>query len=292
MRSPLITVLITTHNRPTFVVEAVESVLAQTYSPIEVIVVDDGSGPATAAALAPYMSRIRYLYQSQSGPAAARNRGLRGARGEFIALLDDDDKWMPQKLRRQVDYFNRYPEVGLVHTETLLWNYRTDVFEQKEGSIRDKYVGWCFDLLFLYGNSIMPSTVLLRRQCIDRGTIMTSFYGFRSIFKSVLSASLLSIIACTTRISAKMRWREQNVISASLIGLYGRIVHSGKVWASGRSATDFIICVCLPATCIWTMRISVQPAAILDVLQSITLVIFVFGAYVWPLCYRDRLYSR
>jgi glycosyltransferase involved in cell wall biosynthesis len=168
MTYPLITVIITTCNRPTFVVEAVESVFAQTYSPIEVIVVDDGSGPDTATALAPYMSRVRYIYQSRRGPAAARNRGLRFARGELIAFLDDDDKWMPEKLHRQVEYLNRHPEVGLLHTETLRWNYRADRFEKKEGSIRDTYVGWCFDRLFFYGNSIMPSTVLIRRQCVER----------------------------------------------------------------------------------------------------------------------------
>jgi glycosyltransferase involved in cell wall biosynthesis len=168
MTSHLITVIITTCNRPAFVVEAVESVFAQTYSPIDVIVVDDGSGPDTATALAPYMSRIRYIYQSKSGPAAARNRGLRDARGEFLAFLDDDDKWMPEKLHRQVEYLNRHPEVGLLHTETLRWNYRTGCFEKKKGSIRDRYVGRCFDLLFFYGNSIIPSTVLIRRQCVER----------------------------------------------------------------------------------------------------------------------------
>ena len=83
-----ISVIIPTYNAPRFLVEAVESVLAQTYKDYELIVIDDGSEPETRAALEPYMDRLRYIYQDNTGIAGARNRGIDEARGKYIAFLD------------------------------------------------------------------------------------------------------------------------------------------------------------------------------------------------------------
>src|SRR5690349_5838732 len=96
----LISVVIPSYNAAAFVADGVESVFAQSYAPIEVIVVDDGSTDETAAALAPYLDRIRYVRQDNAGPARARNRGLQEARGQWIAFLDADDRWQPEKLAR------------------------------------------------------------------------------------------------------------------------------------------------------------------------------------------------
>lgn len=99
---PLVSVIIPTYNRVRLLPAALESVLGQTYSPIEVIVVDDGSSDETPELLRSYGDRIRVLRQANAGPSTARNRGIALARGEIIAFLDSDDQWLPTKIERQV----------------------------------------------------------------------------------------------------------------------------------------------------------------------------------------------
>lgn len=119
MSQPLVSVVIPTFNYGHFVCEAVESVLAQTYTRFEIIVVDDGSTDDTRERLAPYQDRIRYHYQDNAGLSAARNTGIRLAKGELIALLDSDDTFHPQKLELQVQYMRSHDEVGLLATQCV-----------------------------------------------------------------------------------------------------------------------------------------------------------------------------
>jgi len=114
---PVISVIIPTHNYSKFLPEAVESVLNQTFSDFELIIVDDGSSDDTAAVVEPYLRdcRVRYFYQDNKGLSAARNAGIKAAKGEFIALLDSDDVWMPTKLERQIQLFKDKPDVALVY---------------------------------------------------------------------------------------------------------------------------------------------------------------------------------
>jgi len=101
-----ISVIIPTFNRARYVTKAIDSVLAQTYKDYEIIVVDDGSTDNTRQVLSPYMERIRYIYQDNAGVSAARNAGIRDAKGEWIAFLDSDDLWLPRKLACQMDYMS------------------------------------------------------------------------------------------------------------------------------------------------------------------------------------------
>jgi glycosyltransferase involved in cell wall biosynthesis len=102
MKQPLVSVIIPTYNRAGMIAMAVSSVLAQTYRGIEVIVVDDGSIDDTPAVLNDFGARIRVIRQSNAGPSVARNRGAGEARGEYLAFLDSDDEWLPEKIERQV----------------------------------------------------------------------------------------------------------------------------------------------------------------------------------------------
>jgi glycosyltransferase involved in cell wall biosynthesis len=116
---PRVSVVIPTFNRSAWLVEAIESVCAQTFRDLEIIVVDDGSTDDTAQrlkALGRMDKPVRYLSQENSGPSAARNRGIDAAQGEFVALLDSDDRWLPVKLERQMDVLARCPEVDVVYT--------------------------------------------------------------------------------------------------------------------------------------------------------------------------------
>lgn len=117
---PLVSVVVPVYNGARFLAAALESILAQDYRPIEVIVVDDGSDDRSAEIARSF--GVRYLFQNNQGQAAARNAGIREARGEFIAFLDADDLMLPNKIGAQANYLLQHPGVGCVLSgrETLL----------------------------------------------------------------------------------------------------------------------------------------------------------------------------
>jgi glycosyltransferase involved in cell wall biosynthesis len=113
MSSPLISCIVPVFNGERYVREALDSILAQTYRPLEIIVADDGSTDGTAAVVASYGDRLRHVRQAEAGPPATRNLGLGAARGEYVAFLDADDLWHPEKLARQMARFEARPELDL-----------------------------------------------------------------------------------------------------------------------------------------------------------------------------------
>jgi O-antigen biosynthesis protein len=116
---PRVSVIVPTYNRADVLPRAIRSVLAQSWTDLELLVVDDGSTDATAEVVARHGDpRVRYLRQPQNaGVSAARNRGLRAARGDFVAFLDSDDEWLPGKLFEQLAVFERAPaDLGVVYT--------------------------------------------------------------------------------------------------------------------------------------------------------------------------------
>lgn len=119
--SPLVTVVITTYNRPSYLPEAIESVRRQTYEPIELIVVDDHS-ETPAKQLLESCSLERFYaveclrHTENRGANAARNTGIRNASGEYVAFLDDDDRWLPTKIAIQVEAFRDTDGAGVTYT--------------------------------------------------------------------------------------------------------------------------------------------------------------------------------
>ena len=111
MKSALISCIVPVFNGQRYLGEALESILKQSYRPIEVIVADDGSTDGTATVIGRYGEQIRYLKQPNAGTAAARNLGLTAAHGEFVAFLDADDLWHPDKLERQMARFQARHEL-------------------------------------------------------------------------------------------------------------------------------------------------------------------------------------
>jgi glycosyltransferase involved in cell wall biosynthesis len=116
--APTVSVVLPTYNRADMVTRAVESVLAQTFPGIELIIIVDGSTDDTIPRLRPYHDRARVIYQENAGLGAARNAGIALARGRYIAFLDDDDFWHPDKIRQQVEFFQAHPQCSLVCTAT------------------------------------------------------------------------------------------------------------------------------------------------------------------------------
>jgi glycosyltransferase involved in cell wall biosynthesis len=119
---PRVSVIIPCFNRSARLREAIESVLAQTYQDFEVLVIDDGSTDDTRTSLERRFagdSRIHYFHKTHAGPGPARNLGLRNASGEFIAFLDSDDLWLPDKLEHQIRQLDEDPEAALSFTDAF-----------------------------------------------------------------------------------------------------------------------------------------------------------------------------
>ncbi len=114
MTAPTVSVLIPAYRAAHTIGRALDSVLNQTKPSFEIVIVDDGSPDDLAPALAPYGDRVRLLRKTNGGAASARNFGIDHCNGEYIAFLDADDYWEPHKLERQLQVFQRWPEVGLV----------------------------------------------------------------------------------------------------------------------------------------------------------------------------------
>src|SRR6266576_3496761 len=115
-----VSVVIPAYNAGAFLGEALDSVLSQTYQPLEVIVVDDGSDDETPQIVADYNGKVTYLRRSRGGPASARNTGVRAAKGDWIAFLDADDIWMPGLLGKLVDVAGTAADLVFCDTLTLI----------------------------------------------------------------------------------------------------------------------------------------------------------------------------
>ncbi len=114
MNRKSVSVVIPTYNAARTIGRAIDSVLAQTVPPDEILVIDDGSTDHLESSLEPYRAMVSLVNQPNGGAASARNLGIDRSQGEFIAFLDADDYWEPTKLERQIDIFRKYPELGLV----------------------------------------------------------------------------------------------------------------------------------------------------------------------------------
>lgn len=119
---PLVSVIMPCFNSAEHLNEAIDSVLQQDYANIELIVVDDGSTDNSPKILEQYGDKITVIFQQNSGPAAARNTGMRVAKGDFIAFNDSDDIWLPGKLSAQIALLQSAPEIGLCYTGWIVWD--------------------------------------------------------------------------------------------------------------------------------------------------------------------------
>ncbi|MEO5935993.1 MAG: glycosyltransferase family A protein, partial [Terriglobales bacterium] len=161
---PLVSVIIPTYNSESYIRETLASVFAQTYHNFEVMVVDDGSSDQTAAVVKSYGDRVTFVAQANQGPAAARNHGIRLAKGELISFLDSDDLWLPDKLEKQVRFMAEHPEYGLISTDMSIFDSRGIIESGVKAKIYKIKTGMVMrDLLF--GNWIQTSGVMVRKEC-------------------------------------------------------------------------------------------------------------------------------
>jgi len=167
----MLSVIIPTYNRASFLKEAIDSVLAQDSwrvaggpsGAFELIVIDDGSEDGTERLVESYGPRARYETQPRRGVSAARNAGLRSAWGEFIAFLDSDDVWLEDKVRLQMNYFETFPETMALTTEEVWMRNGRRVNPMAK---HKKYSGWVFDK-FLPLCLLSLSAAMFRRRVFE-----------------------------------------------------------------------------------------------------------------------------
>lgn len=163
---PAVSVIIPTRNRGAYLTEALQSVCEQTFGDFEVIVVDDGSEPPVdAVGVAHADPRIRVIRQTHAGRSAARNRGLAQATGRYLAFLDDDDTYLPNKLAGQVSFLETHPGESVVSAGAI--------YVDEQGRELGEFSPWDQGtaLTFadaLYGTRMITSTVLFRHGLLDR----------------------------------------------------------------------------------------------------------------------------
>jgi GT2 family glycosyltransferase len=232
--SDTVSVIIPTHNRAPQLLRAVRSVLEQSHQDLEVLVVDDESTDDTRAVVeAIDDTRVRYLWQPNAGPAAARNNGLRHSRGDYIALLDDDDEWLPWKIEAQIKVLQAFPDAGLVWTDmmavdtagnTVHDSYLTkrytgyyyldrerDFFERRPlrriwpdcpPAVADApaYLGQVYLQMFM-GSLMLESTVLIRRERqVATGEFDEAFSaGYDYFLRACLHGNVAFLDAPSTR---------------------------------------------------------------------------------------------
>jgi glycosyltransferase involved in cell wall biosynthesis len=181
--SPQVSVIIPAYNGDRFIGQAVESVLQQPYPNCELIVVNDGSSDATAEVLQAYGERIRYVEQPNQGVAAARNRGLALAQGEWIAFLDQDDYCSPDKLTHQIACLEKAtPQVGMIHSG---WQ-RVDAQGQALSQVEPWYQAPQLDLAgWIWWKPVLLSAMLFRRSGLEQ------VGGFDSSFQQTCDLDLV-----------------------------------------------------------------------------------------------------
>lgn len=171
MDKPLVSVIIPTYNRETFLRQAIYSVANQSYSPIEILVIDDGSSSNYAEAICETFENCQYYYKENGGLSSARNFGLKKAKGVFIGFLDDDDFWREDKIEKQLAGFEVNPDVYLVHSSAMVINQTGNLTGDIIGAVKEKAHLRSGNVFWnALGTWVVKSpTPLIRREVFENG---------------------------------------------------------------------------------------------------------------------------
>ncbi len=195
----LISAIIPVYNRKRYIAEAIDSVLAQTYSPIEIIVVDDGSTDKSAAIVKEYQnSSIRYTFQSNQGIGAARNKGIDMAQGAYYAFLDSDDLWIPDKISLQMKAFENDPDLDMVFGHVV--------------QFRSTQLGTILDQKDQFVPGYIPSSLLIQRDSfhkVGKFTTQWKIGEFVDWYSRALETGLKSLML--PDLVAKRRIHDANI---------------------------------------------------------------------------------
>jgi glycosyltransferase involved in cell wall biosynthesis len=244
MNSPTVSAVIPAYNRARFLPAAVDSIRAQTYPCMEIVIVDDGSTDDTERTVQQLGAGVRYIRQANAGPAAARNRGIREARGELVAFLDTDDRWLPDKLALQVDVIRRDPTVALVCADMAIEDEHGTV--QVASNFRQRGMQAFFSGLggrpipeaprrLLEVNFVNTSTVLARRDVLLALDGFDRRLRYGEDLELWLRIAARHPIACVPSVQEVRVEHSSNVtksIEPMLLG-YVRMAEVIREWAGG-----------------------------------------------------------
>ena len=164
--SPLVSIILPTYNCAAFLSHSIGTILSQTYNSYEIIVIDDGSTDNTKEVLYPFMQRIKYIRLEQNkGLPTARNIGIRSAQGKYIAFIDADDLWLPEKLQTDIEYFETHPEVSMVYSKHINIDEKGD--DLGGNTKKQLPSGNIFTQLFSEQNFIITSSVVVRKEVFE-----------------------------------------------------------------------------------------------------------------------------
>ena len=164
--NPLVSIITPTFNRADFIDQAINSVLAQTYSNFELLIVDDGSTDNTRNLIEPKLedSRVHYVYQENQGQSIARNHALARTRGEFVCFLDSDNYWATDKLEKQIEIFRAHPDYDVVYGDIIIIDEAGREVSRKN---MQRHSGRIASHM-IRDNCVSMNTAMVRSQCFDK----------------------------------------------------------------------------------------------------------------------------
>lgn len=234
----LISVVIPAYNAERFIGQAIQSVLAQTRQPDEILVIDDGSTDKTKEVVLPFREQVTYFAQNNLGPSAARNVGIRAAKGSLICFQDADDFWTPEKLEVQVAYMEAHPEIAMTFSDHEEFNEEGVVLASYLEVKRKAFESFpiaigpienAFQKLVVE-NFISTPTVMVRRSCLDKTGLFDENLWSVEDRDLWLRISASFPIACIPRIFCKRRFHQGNISRQQELALQGRIQVLKKNW--------------------------------------------------------------
>ena len=212
-----VSIIIPVYNGEKYLSEAIESILIQSYKPFEIIIIDDGSNDATAQVVKKYNSLLRYLYQENKGIAAARNRGVSEAKGNYICFLDADDIWPQYKLQKQIDKLLQDKSIDIIFGMVKhFFSPETDEdFRKSVRLLPDPLPG------------ILPGTMLIKRKTFLKVGVFSTDYKIGEFIEWYIRAKENNLkIFCIPEILLKRRMHYDNytLINKNLKKDYARII--------------------------------------------------------------------
>ncbi len=255
MFNPLVSVIIPAYNADKFITKALDSVFAQTYRPIEIIVIDDGSTDETVELVKNYKKNnlvpmayankeitqincadinLICLYQENRGPSKARNTGIKAAKGEYIALLDADDLWTPAKLEKQMKYMITHPEISLVFGDMMVFEKERDLKEsalKRNGQPECDEKGMVLNAFnkLLERNYISTGTVLLKKDCFKSLGYFDESIKYAEDYDLWLRISLMFEIGYIPEIFRLKRIHDSNISKNQIQFYFSRIYSLRKI---------------------------------------------------------------